>query len=305
MSFESFMVLLAWSSILIFLAVAIYKIVRIVVMPLNVRWEVYPIPHEHGERRHYGGSYMEEVDWAKKPRPSGGLLAELLEIGYEVVYLKKVKQHNRYGLWPLSLAMHWGIYLMLIWLFLLVLDGVLQNWLHLTALSLSWPAMIIGVPAFLLGAFGSLALGLKRASDKELSRYTAPIDYCNLLFLLAIFDLGIISWLADPSFAQSRAYVVGVLTFQPAAISGAVAAHFLLLELFFIYMPFSKLIHYIAKYFTFHSALWDDGFKVKGSKTDQEVMKQLSYVVSWAGPHVVSGKTWLEEVQMSALEEKR
>ena len=77
---------------------------------------------------------------------------------------------------------------------------------------------------------------------------------------------------------------------------------FLLLELFFIYMPFSKLIHYIAKYFTFHQALWDDGFKAAGDATDRQLVRQLGYTASWAGPHMVPGKTWLEEVQLTGYE---
>lgn len=297
------MIFWAWLSVVTFALVLVYKIAQIIRLPLSLRWEVYPVPHEEGEKRHYGGSYMEEADWPRKQQRKGGLLAQLLEIFWEVAALKRVRQHNRYGLWPFSLAMHWGIYLLVAWVGLLAGEAILQNVFHLPLPS--WPAIFVGVLSFVLGTSGALLLGLKRASSKELSLYTAPIDYFNLLFLLAIFALGLLSWLADPTFVHSRAYVAGVLSLKPATMPPSVAAHWLLVELFFIYMPFSKLIHYMAKYFTFHSALWDDGFKVKGSPIDEQVARQLSYTISWSGPHVIPGKTWLEEAQLTGLEERQ
>ena len=34
---------------------------------MHVRWELYPVPHE-AQKAHYGGSYLEESEWWKKPR---------------------------------------------------------------------------------------------------------------------------------------------------------------------------------------------------------------------------------------------
>jgi nitrate reductase gamma subunit len=81
-----------------------------------------------------------------------------------------------------------------------------------------------------------------------------------------------------------------------------VALTFLVFELFVIYMPFSKLIHYFAKYFTYHSQLWDDAFKVKGSPIDKQVTEQLAYTAAWSAPHVVLGKSWLEQAQNTNVE---
>jgi nitrate reductase gamma subunit len=305
MSLEWFTALLGWASVIIFLSVGAIKIVRVVRSPLSVRWEVYPIPHESGDRRHYGGSYMEEVDWAaryRKPSLLATLVPELLEIGAEVLFLKRVRAHNRYGIWPLSMCMHWGIYLTVAWVGLLAMDVVVANFAAITVLSQL--ASVVGPIAFLLGAFGSLALVVRRATDHELRLYTAPVDLANLLFLFAVFAAGLLGVAIDPAFlTDSRAYLQGVLTLNPVSVPFAALLPFVLLELFFIYMPFSKLIHYVAKYFTFHQALWDDGFKLAGDGTDRHLLKQLSYVVTWSGPHIVPGKTWLEEVQITATEE--
>src|SRR5512146_284663 len=117
MTFEQFMVGFGWLAAMTFLGVSAWKIVRLARLPLNVRWEVYPVPHEAKEKRGYGGSYMEEVDWARQPRTTSSLPA-YVEIAAEVTTLKRVRGHNSYGLWPLSLAMHWGLYLYFGWLFL-------------------------------------------------------------------------------------------------------------------------------------------------------------------------------------------
>ncbi len=39
----------------------IYRARRIAKLPIHLRWELYPVPHEKG-RSHYGGSYMEEFE---------------------------------------------------------------------------------------------------------------------------------------------------------------------------------------------------------------------------------------------------
>lgn len=297
------MLFLAWLSVVTFVLVLVYKIAKVVSDPLNLRWEIYPVPHEEREKRDYGGSYMEEMDWVRRPRRSNPL-PELMEIAREVIYLKRVREHNRYNLWPFSIAMHWGIYLLVVWVLLLGLDVIVGG---LTGFMLFGQiARFVGPVACFLGAAGSLALAIKRASNRELALYTTPLDYFNLFFLFAIFAAGLAGWVSDPFFANhSRLYLQAVLTFTATSVPFAALLPFFLLELFLIYMPFSKIIHYVAKYFTFHSALWDDGFKVKGSPTDERLVRQLSYTVGWMGPHILPGKTWLEEVQITGPEERK
>lgn len=297
MAFQWFTIVFGWASIFLFVVLAAYKLYKFATMPLNLRWEVYPVPHETADRRHYGGSYMEQVDWTKKPR-SSSLLAEMVEMGSEIFFLKRIREHNPYHLWPLSMALHWGIYLLFLWIGLLAATNLIPA---LTSLTVA-----VGVMSFVLGAGGTVGLIVKRATNRNLALYTAPIDYFNLVFLAAIFGLGFVSWLADPLFSQHQAYVGSLLFFRPTSASPVVVSMFLLLQVFAIYMPCSKLIHYIMKHFTFRETLWDDEFNVKGSSRDKRIVRQLSYVVNWAGPHIVPGKTWLENVQVtSAGEEKK
>lgn len=298
MTFDHFMVGFGWLAALLFIGVSAYRIIRLARMPLNVRWEVYPVPHEAKEKRGYGGSYMEGVGWAKTKRATSPLPA-YLEIATEVTTLKKVKEHNGYGIWPLSLAMHWGLYLYFGWLFLLAV-GSAANVPGLSILTIA-----VGLAANLLGAAGAIGLMIKRATTRDLHLYTTPADYFNLLFLAAMFIAGLVSWLGDMSFSAHKAYIGSVFFLRSVHVPAAVAVSFLVFELFMIYMPFTKLIHYFAKYFTFDRALWDDDFKAKGSAVDRKVTAQLGYKANWAAPHIAPGQTWLQQAQSTALPDAR
>jgi nitrate reductase gamma subunit len=288
LTWQWLVIFFGWASVVLFAVLAARKIYLFATMPLNLRWELYPVPHERGDRRRYGGSYMEQLDWARQPRLASQW-AELLEMGSEIFLLKRVREHNPYHLWPLSLALHWGIYLLLLWIGCLAA----AHWLPV----LTWPAVGIGVASLVLGAGGALGLVVRRATHRELALYTAPIDYFNLAFLAAIFGLGLVSWGVDPLFSQHQVYLASLLSFRPTPISPLVLTMFFLLQALAIYMPFSKLIHYIMKHFTFRETLWDDAFKMKGSGKRRRISRQLSYPVTWAGPHIGCGRTWLEEVQ--------
>ncbi|MGC8780801.1 MAG: respiratory nitrate reductase subunit gamma [Anaerolineae bacterium] len=303
MAFQWFVTALAWASVVIFFVAAVRRVVKINALPMGLRWEVYPIPHEARDKREYGGSYMEDVDWAKRHRRRSFLqeviqflAPEAIEIGTEIATMKKVRAHNRYGIWTFSTLMHWGVYLFVLFTLLLII-GSLTGGAALAAVT-----RIVGLIACVAGLVGVVGLIVRRATSPDLANYTAPIDYFNLAFLGAIFVFGLISLAADPSLAGHRAYFDGVVRLRPAAAPWSVVATFLLFWVFVIYMPFSKLLHYIIKYFLYHQGLWDDAFKVKGSDADKQVARQLAYQVTWQAPHIVQGKTWLEEAQMTAAE---
>ena len=58
--------LFTYFAILLFVVMVISKIFKYSNTPVHVRWELYPVAHED-ERVKHGGSYMEDVDWWKKP----------------------------------------------------------------------------------------------------------------------------------------------------------------------------------------------------------------------------------------------
>ncbi len=291
-----FVIITAWLSAAVFAGTAVYRFIKFAAMPLHLRWELYPVAHESREKRRYGGSYMEEVDWVKMPRrrsPAGEISSMLAEI----FFLHRVKKHNRHGIWIFSICMHWGIYLFTAWIGLLAAGSFLESG------TMARIANITGVAAFVTGASGSFMLAVKRLAERGLRLYTAPVDYFNLMFLFAVFITGLVSWFADPALSGARAYVNGVISFTPVSVPPVTILNFMLLQLFLIYMPFTKMLHYIAKYFTFHKVMWDDAFKVKGSPADGKIREQLSYRVTWAGPHIAPDMTWLQQAQITGVPE--
>ena len=58
---------LSYAALLIFIAASLSRIIKVAKMPVHLRWELYPVPHERG-RAHYGGSRLEENEWWT-PRP--------------------------------------------------------------------------------------------------------------------------------------------------------------------------------------------------------------------------------------------
>jgi len=54
------------------------------------------------------------------------------------------------------------------------------------------------------------------------------------------------------------------------------------------------MMHYLAKYFTYHKVRWDDAPNLKGSKIEREIKEALNQPVSWSAPHIQPGKSWSE-----------
>lgn len=287
--------ILLWVSLGFFVFMIAYKVYRINSMPLHLRWELYPLSldpnHEHG------GSFMEAVDFGKKPQEHIRMNG-IKELASEVFLLKKVRLHNQYGVWPFSLAMHWGIYLMFGWIFLMLLEKAWGGFALVTD--------VAGLLSWALGSVGCLGLIYKRAVTEDLAAYTAPIDYFNLGFLYAIFFTGLIGRLGGTAFGEgARLYLGGSLAFGQSAIANLVWIHFGLIELFLIYMPFSRLFHYVAKYFTIDKVVWDDHLNTKGSHMEERIKAQLGYKLTWSAAHIAPGKTWAEEAAMTDAGEGR
>jgi nitrate reductase gamma subunit len=277
------------------IAIKFYKISQ---MPLNIRWEIYPLPKGELEKIRYGGSYMEEIDWVKKNNPRRSYF-EFVEPFKELFFLHRVHKFNKYGLWIWSMALHWAVGLLFGTLIILLLDGIFTD-IDLSGL------VIVPIFSYVLGVFGSLGLIAKRFINKELKLYTSGIEYFNLIFLLLIFFTGFLSFIQDSSLSEAFIYVDGVLKLSIPfdEISSLTIIHFLLVELFLMYIPFSKFFHGPVKFFTFHKILWSDEFQTKGSKEEKKIMQQLHYKVRWSGPHMLSDQNWLENAKNTNLHEK-
>ena len=287
--------ILTFGAIAIFLIVIIYRTIAISRLPVHLRWELAPIPHEKG-RGHYGGSYLEEYEWWRKRRQHS-LFAPILYMLVEILLLRAIWKHNR-GLWPLSFAFHAGIYLVaLMFLFSLVSalliitgvsPGVVDVFLAITA--------ILAAAGYLLGGLGAVGLILKRIFDSNLRSFNSFSKYFNLIFLLAVFATGAYAWFALTDFASEMSlFIRGVVTLDAGVmLTPPLAAHVIVLLLFTVYLPMTDMIHFVAKYFTYHEIRWNDA--PKDAKMTEELNGLLRQPVDWSAVHVKADgrKSWVD-----------
>ena len=275
-------------------------------MPIHLRWELYPVPHEK-EKSEYGGSYYEEPDWWTKPRETT-LAGELKDMLAEMLFIKRAFEYKR-ELWFVTYPFHLGIYLILAWFALLFIGGLTQAYANISipsdhpwAMLIYYLTLITGSLGIILGSLGSIGTLILRLSDTGMRKWSTPLHYINLLFIFAVFILGAISWSSiDNDFSLARNYMTSLVSFSESTAentimsSNALLAHIILLELLFVYIPFTKMSHFIGKYFTFHKVYWDDEPNLRGSDIEAKVREVLKYRVDWAAPHYVPGMTWAEE----------
>ncbi len=293
----SLLVVIAYILLAVFLVVFVYRTYSIAKLPVHLRWELAPIPHEKG-KSHYGGSYFEEFEWWTKPREKS-LVNEATYMFQEILFLKSLWEHNR-KLWWFSFPFHFGMYVLIAAGGLLVIGTVLSL-LGVTDSALAGLGVVVGPVAavgFVLGGIGAIGLLFKRMTDARLKAFTTPMGLFNLVLLLAVFATGIYSFLALDGFADNVSEFVGaVFTANTAlATSGVLATHLVLALVFMAYLPFTQMMHFMAKYFTYHQVRWNDTPLQVGGKMEQEVQKLLQQPMTWSAPHINADgkKNWVD-----------
>lgn len=268
--------------------------------PLHLRWELYPVPHEPG-RTHYGGSYMEEVDWTSR-RPGKSLIEELKEMLKEMLFLKRVYTYNR-PLWYITFLFHGGIYFILVWFVLLLINNFLLVYVSASiakALMLENLILFFGYVGIFSTTIGVIGLLIKRIFDASMRDYSSNVDYFNLIFILLVLITGIAALSVDPRFILANQYMKSIVSFGhyiPSELPLPTIVHLLLLQLLWIYIPYSKMSHFLGKWFTYHKILWDDERNIRGSKIESRVKEIVKgYKIPWSAPHMKKDKKWLENV---------
>jgi nitrate reductase gamma subunit len=290
-------------SLLIAIVAMIAKALRYILAPQNFRWELYPVPHEKGKSE-YGGSYLEELDWWSKPRHSD-LFNEVKEMMMEIFFLKGVF-HNNKKVWLFSLPFHLGLYLCIGWLFLLLVGGIIEaSGVAVAAGAGTFGALvhyltvISGYAGLIMAGIGALGLFFWRATDRNQKAYNSFAEYFNLLF----FDVVVVVTLvfhfsSDPSFVVLRAYVQSLATFSPAVMPNALfTLEIVLMSLLIMYIPLTRMSHFVAKYFLYHAVRWSDTPNKRGSIIEKRIMELLQKKVTWSASHIQTGQPWSEVVK--------
>jgi nitrate reductase gamma subunit len=289
-----------------FLLVITYRTLAIIRLPVHLRWELAPIPHKKGKNR-YGGSYLEEYEWWNKLQRRSHIAA-VIYMAKEIFLLRGVWKHNRV-LWPFTVSLHIGIYLIIAMLFLNVVNAVFiiaEVPLYVLNLSLGISS-IFAVAGYLLGSLGTIGLLLKRALDPNLRPFNTVSKYFNLLFLSAVFISGAFSWFQSGEFTSEMSlYIRRLITFNVGiGVTFPLSLHLVIALLFVLYLPLTDMIHFIAKYFTYHAIRWDD--KPQDEKMKRELRGLLNQPVTWSAAHIKADgkKNWADIVATKNSDEKK
>jgi nitrate reductase gamma subunit len=279
-----------------FFVVAIaWRSVRYARAPVHLRWELYPVAHERG-RAAYGGSTFEEPQrWLHARRPDHA--ASLRAMAAEIVLLAGVRHHNP-GLWRRSWPFHLGLYLLIGWLVLLLASG-LAALLGTTdaaplARTLNVAANVCGFPGLVLGLAGGAALVGRRLTDRGLRAYNAPSDFLNLGVFLAWMGVALAVHAAEGGFTSLRAVSAALLAGTRAPLTPALSLELSLGAVILVWLPLSRMFHFVAKYFLYHRVRWEDAPNPRGGALEQRLQQAMNYGVGWSGTHVAGARTWGE-----------
>lgn len=303
----STLILLSYFLLAVFAVFFVLKSVRMARMPVHLRWELSPVPHEKG-KNHYGGSYLEDQQWWTKPVEKDHM-AEGLYMFKEILFLKALFEHKR-GLWWFSFPFHFGLYLLIGATGLLVLGGIgsvtgllsADSWILATGLPL-----LVGVGCA-LGVLGSVGLFITRIVEKGMANSTTYASFFNVALIGAIFGTGLWAVLSVPDFTgQVMEYAGALFTANMSLqLAGILKAHFVLTLVFLAYLPFTQMMHFVAKYFTYHEIRWDDRPVEPGGKMEKELMELLGQSPTWSGAHIRADgkKTWVDIATDTGAKEK-
>ncbi|MCX5798170.1 MAG: respiratory nitrate reductase subunit gamma [Proteobacteria bacterium] len=295
-----FLALLTYFAYIFIIAIYTIKIVKYLRLPVHLRWDLYPVIHE--EKYHYGGSYYENLEWWTLVRQKSflkglvHLLKEYLNLG------EYLKRHKSY--WLVLYPWHVGFILIILFHILCFFGAVaMLADLDISAESNNlfgqifyYKIIIIGVASFIAGAFGSIGLIIKRLTDENLRSYTSPLNYFTYIFTLMVFLSGLYDWyFFDPTLSEYREFWKGLITFNFIDVKTTTAIHIIIFAFFLIYLPYTRSLHYITRLFAYFLIRWDDEPNLRGSILEKKLTALLNQKVTWAGPHIQSGKKWNEQ----------
>jgi nitrate reductase gamma subunit len=226
----------------------------------------------------------------------------------EILLLRGVWKHNR-GLWPFSFSLHMGIYLVIGMLLMSVLNAIfIITGAPATVLSVFLKiASIFAVAGYVLGVLGAIGLILKRAFDSNFRSFNTFSTYFRLLFLVAVFISGGYTWFYSGDYASEMSLFIKKLITLDSGITVVfpLALHITISLLFIVYLPLTDMIHFMAKYFTYHAVRWND--EPQDEKMVKKLHELLIQPVSWSADHVKADgkKSWVDITEEGTSEEEK
>jgi nitrate reductase gamma subunit len=295
----AFLAIFTYFSYLFVIAGYAIKIVKYLTLPVHLRWDLYPVIHEEGYR--HGGSYFEHLDWWTRIRRKAHLRGIFFLLREYFTLAEYMRRHLSY--WAALYPWHIG-FILIITFHILCFFGALAmvfkvqvspESLQAVGVFLYYGILLTGVTSFFAGLLGSIGIIVNRLVDSGLKAYATPQNFVTYVFTLFVFASGLYAWIVvDPTFSEYREFWKGLITLQYVAVAPAAVVHILLFDLFLIYLPFTRSMHYITRFFAFFLIRWDDEPNARGSNLEGKIEKLLAQKLTWSAPHIQPGKTWVE-----------
>jgi nitrate reductase gamma subunit len=272
------------------------KIAKYLSLPVHLRWELYPVVHE--EKRGIG-SCFEQLEWWTRVREKSHirgilyLLKEYLHLG------EYARRHFSY--WVVLYPWHVGFILIILFHILCFFSGagmalgldVSPESRQVAGRALYYVVLVVGIVSFISGAFGSIGIALKRLFDRDLRLYAAPLNYITYALTSVVFLSGLCAWyFVDPTFQEYREFWKGLVSLHFISVERASMVHIVAFDVFLMYLPYTRSMHYIARFFAFFLIRWDDEPNVRGCDLEKALIRLQGQKVTWAGPHIKPGSTW-------------
>jgi nitrate reductase gamma subunit len=208
--------------------------------------------------------------------------------------------------WAGSFPLHAGLYLGIVWVLLLV-AGALAELSGIPVSSaassvflkgLYYSTILVGAGVFILGLSGSLFLLGLRLMDEDMRIMSNSSNFINLFVVIFLYGTGLAAWIfVDPSFTVIRSHMASLLCFSPSNIKEPLMVLQLLsVSVFLIYLPFSRMMHFVGKYFFYHNIMWDDEMMKRDSAMENDISAYMHFKMSWSAPHIRKDATWVEQV---------
>jgi nitrate reductase gamma subunit len=143
---------------------------------------------------------------------------------------------------------------------------------------------------------GGATLLWRRVSDSSLRDYTNAADYAHV-GVMQIATALVLAGSLDANAPAPQAVVKGLFGVDAGLhVPSLVAIGLVLMAAIFAYVPYSKMSHFIAKYFAYHSVRWDDA--PNDAKMQRRISAYLALRPTWSAEHIDSDgrQTWIDIV---------
>lgn len=180
------------------------------------------------------------VKWTLYPVPEG-IPGQLRYMAKEMFTFETLYKFHR-RLWIGSFAMHVAMAGFVLFFILYLLGGSMRFMVQVCL------CVIVIASIYIIGL---------RTFDKNLRVLSNFEEFFNLAFLAGVATAVLAASVSHVPFSL-RLYFLGLMEFRPE-VPFLSLAHILAIflgGLFLMYLPLSKMIHYVSKYFTYHHINW-------------------------------------------------